>query len=113
MANRELFHFIQTPESAVRWRNFLLTVAVPGAIWLLYNSIDGYFLSKELLTLYDPSYESLEKVHLAIREVVVPFLATYVPLKLSEYAHGRFRQLDPNTPPAGPAERYFYDGLFT
>ncbi len=106
MSKEHIFSFIHTPESALQLRNALLCLAVPGAIWIIHNVI---FRTGSILSIQDSSLDSIERANIAIGTVVAPWLTSYIPLKLSEFAHERYRQLDSTSPPSGLAEQLFYD----
>ena len=101
MAKGEIFSKIKNPETAIKLRNILLTLAVPGTIWLLKNVITA---SPELM-FYFNSPASAEKANYFIWNFSIPLSAAYFPFKLAEFAHLQFRRLSPSEQRPGIGER--------
>lgn len=79
----------------------------PGALWILTSVIRGTISHHDASVIFDTSVETSVRTGIALSKIVFPLLSTYIPFKASEHAHMRYRQLDPNTPPRGFAEKVY------
>lgn len=98
---------IENPQTAIRWRNFLLCCAVPAALWTIWNEVNGLLISHDLLPAFNTAIDTSVRAYLLVTKVAIPLAITGVALEASERAHLRYRQLDRQTPPHGLGERMY------
>lgn len=110
MIEDQPFRHIEDPQTALRWRNFLIKSAVPAALWTIWNEVNGLFIDGSLLPAFNTTIDGSVRAFLIITHVAIPFALTGLLLEASERAHLRYRQLDSSTPPRGRGDR-IYDFL--